>query len=79
MFNGQSCVPTAILDVAIVPILPPVDTGGHPGGAGACEVTQAHTALVVPNSQIWLAGVWNQASTDALRTSNASSITTHNP
>ena len=20
-----------------------MDTGGHPGGAGACEVTQAHT------------------------------------
>ena len=33
-----------------------------------------HT-LVVPNSQIWLAGVWNLASTDALRTS----ITPHNP
>ena len=43
-----------MLDIAMTPILPPVDTGGHPGGAGSCEFTQAHTGSSKQLEKSWL-------------------------
>ena len=62
-----------ILNVAIVPFFPLLIPAETPVELDPVSLHR-HT-LVVPNSQIWLAGVWNLASTDVLKTS----ITIHNP
>ena len=43
-----------MLDIAMTPIHPPVDTGGHPGGVESCEFTQVHISSSKQLENNWL-------------------------